>query len=79
MWAIILIVCCFVELVICCYALLRNSWVYKQRNKILRSSTFDGKEFIPYSSLPAYGEMVDSHGFWIWDINYYLSKNESLK
>ncbi|MFA7287425.1 MAG: hypothetical protein WC055_00950 [Melioribacteraceae bacterium] len=74
MWAIIFLITCVVELIICAYALIRNQWVFNQRRKIINSSTFENGEFHPFSDLPTCEEMLDGHGFCKWDINYYLSK-----
>ena len=59
---------CTMEMFICIYALNRNVWVYKQRIKLLH------EDIELYDKLPSYKEMVEGHGFWRWDIKYYLPK-----
>lgn len=56
----------FFEVIILIYALARNEWVYKERIKLM----YDNISL--YEKLPSYDEMLYGHGFWRWDINYYL-------
>jgi hypothetical protein len=46
------------------FFLFRNSWVYRQRSKLLDSDRDK------YYQLPPYDDMVIR--FWIWDVNKFL-------
>lgn len=71
---LIIFVSLLVEMILVCYFLIRNEWVCRKRVEVLLESSFDGKNLIPYDNLPLYDEMLWGHGFWRWDIKYYLSK-----
>ena len=71
-WELI-IATCVVEVLICGYAQVRNTWVYTNRMKILRDSQWNGGKHLPYDLLPSYDDMLNKQ-FWRWDINYYLRK-----
>ncbi len=69
--SIILVSACIVEVLICMYALKRNEWVCEKRKEIL------DKDIHLYYTLPSYNEMLGGHGFWVWDVNYFLGKAKS--
>ena len=75
MFLLIILVSLFVELIPLFYILIRNEWVCRKRLEVLRESSFDGKNLIPYDNLPPYDEMLSGHGFWRWDVEYYLPKD----
>ncbi|MET0439171.1 MAG: hypothetical protein ABW043_16930 [Devosia sp.] len=54
------------------FMLARNSWVFKQRMKLIRQSAYDPatNTLSPYASLPSYEAML--WRFWIWDINKFI-------
>lgn len=58
------------------YIFIRNFWVCSRRSEILENSKWEGFIHKPYDLLPSYNEMLIGHGFWIWDIKYYLPKEE---
>ncbi len=64
---LVILVMLFIELGILYYAGKRNNWVCEQRIKFLDDNGLDA-----YDKLQPYDEMLAGHGFWIWDINYYL-------
>jgi len=35
------------------------------------------KDIQLYYTLPSYEEMLEGHGFWVWDVNYFLGKAKS--
>lgn len=65
-WHDCVIVTIVIEILILIYILVRNNWVYTQRIKLI------DEDFCKYKQLPEYDEMLIGHGFWKWDINYYL-------
>ena len=67
MWEIIIIATLFIEIGICIYALKRNEWVLSQRLKALQ-----GCDPSRYHRLPSYDRMLLGHGFWVWDVDYFL-------
>ena len=71
---LISLVSLLVEIILLFYILIRNEWVFRKRVEVLQESSFDGKNLIPYDNLPSYEGMLWGHGFWRWDIKYYLSK-----
>jgi len=73
----IVIIVLIVELLICVYALIRNEWVCKKRIEILDRSVWNGRCYAPYDYLPSYDEMLGGHGFWRWDIGYYIREIKS--
>ena len=50
------------------YFLFRNSWVYRQRLKLI------DEDFMVYMTLPSYEAMLYGQGFWIWDIKYFIGR-----
>lgn len=64
----ILIVVGCIELGVLAYALRRTDWVFEQRMRLI------DEDFNAYRRLPSYDKMLRGHGFWRWDINYYLRK-----
>jgi hypothetical protein len=63
----------WIEGLICLYAIRRNIWVFDERNKLIKNNTG------LYKLLPPYKEMVEGHGFWHWNIEYYINKGKQLK
>lgn len=59
------------EMLIILYAIIRNEWVYRERRRILF-----GPHASQYALLPRHTEMTLGHGFWKWNIEYYLSTTE---
>lgn len=68
-WTIILIIL-VTELCIVAYVNIRNQWVYEQRIRLVL------KDMETYHKLPSYNHMLYGHGFWKWDINYYLPEEK---
>ena len=48
------------------YLSIRNIWVYNQRIKMI------DRDFNTYMRLPSYNAMMVGHGFWRWDIEYFI-------
>lgn len=65
MWAFILIGTCMVELMICAFGLYRNTWVCRERIKLI------DKDYAKYKKLPSYETMLWGDKFWRFDINIY--------
>lgn len=68
---IVLETTCFIELAICSYALYRNDWVLRTRLALLHN------DMGLYAKLPDYFTMLEGHGFWRWDVNYYLKEGNN--
>ena len=68
---IVLLVTFIIEWFICLYAFIRNNWVCNIRIKML------AEDRNAYNKFPPHKEMVEGHGFWIWNVNYYLNRAKS--
>ena len=54
-----------VELMICAFGLYRNTWVCRERIKLI------DKDYAKYKKLPSYETMLWGDKFWRFDINIY--------
>jgi hypothetical protein len=66
MFVLILFATLFVEMLICVYALFRNSWIYKNREALIGTPHYD--------KLPSYSEMMDGDKCWCWNFEKYYKE-----
>jgi len=57
--------------ILCIFFLFRNNWVYRQWLKLI------DEDFMVYMTLPSYESMLFGRGFWVWDINYFISLEDA--
>ena len=57
---------CISAAVVCVYSLIRNNWVLEQRITLIEN------DYQAYGKLPSYNAMLYGHGFWRWDIEYFI-------
>lgn len=57
-----------IEALICIYAIVRAYWVIGQLQKLIQKNNLNA-----YSQLD-FHTIVSGHGFWHWDLNYYLKE-----
>ena len=61
---------CGATLVACFYSLARNNWVLRKRLNLIDT------DYHAYKKLPSYTQMLYGHGFWRWDIEYFIKLGE---
>jgi len=60
----------FIEVVLLLYLMVRDKWVFKVHMFFVTHKTLN-----EYEKLPSYDDMLRGHGFWRWDVNYFLRED----